>query len=148
MEQDQAGRAPIGRMDENVERGGPGQRDIDAPDRSEEGGDPNSLDRILSGVANEYRRAILRSLHAASDQTLDVDELVDRVADAVEDERTTGISGDRRRRVSIALHHMHLPKLVAGGMVDYEAESGRVEFVGGDLEGALLTLVGSHEAAE
>lgn len=103
---------------------------------------PISANTILSVVANEHRRAILYTLDKASEKTLAYDVLVDRVADRVRDKDTERVSDEQRQRIQIALHHTHLPKLEAAQIIDYEGETGHVQFVGGKLERDLLALVG------
>lgn len=135
-------------MDENVERRVSDQQGIDEFSKPAERERPVSPDRILSVVGNEHRRAILNSLTRASEKTLEYDALVDRVADRIGDEDTEGVSDEHRQRVRIALHHTHLPKLEEAGIIDYEAKTRHIKFVGGELEQDLLTLVGSHDANE
>ncbi|QSG02852.1 DUF7344 domain-containing protein [Natranaeroarchaeum sulfidigenes] len=135
-------------MDENLE---PGARDLQQTDdlfSSTERERPISPDRLLSAVANEHRRAILNSLTTASDKTLEHDALVDRVADRVGDENAERASDEHRQRIRIALHHTHLPKLEELRIIDYETETGLVQFVGGELEQDLLTLVKSYDGYE
>ena len=100
-----------------------------------------SPDTILSVVANEHRRAILDALDNASEKTLAYDALVTHVADRVRDEDAKRVSDEHRQRVRIALHHTHLPKLEEAQIIDYEAETGHVQFVGGELEQKILRLV-------
>lgn len=135
-------------MDENVERGTNDRQGVDALSGPVERERQESTDRVLSAVANEHRRAVLQSLNSTSSRTLEYDALVDRVADRTGEESTAGTSEEHRQRVRIALHHTHLPKLAAAGMIDHEAEAGRVRFVGGELEQDILTLVGSHDVDE
>ncbi|MCU4718176.1 DUF7344 domain-containing protein [Halapricum hydrolyticum] len=135
-------------MDENAERGISDRQGIDDFSSSAEREQPISPDRILSAVGNEHRRAILNSLTRASDGTLEYDALVERVADMIRDEDTERVSDEHRQRVRIALHHTHLPKLKEAGIIDYEAETRHVQFVGGELEQDLLTLVRSHDSNE
>ncbi|WP_276257842.1 DUF7344 domain-containing protein [Haloglomus litoreum] len=132
-------------MDENAEREADDLQNIGGPSESAKRARPISPDRILSAVANEHRRAILNSLDNAPGKALEYDALVDCVADRVRDEDAERASHEHRQRVRIALHHIHLPKLDAAGIVDYETEAGNVQFVGGELERDLLTLVGSHD---
>jgi DNA-binding transcriptional ArsR family regulator len=135
-------------MDENAEREPPDLQNFDGFSGSAERERLISSDKILSAVANDHRRAILRSLIDASDGTLGYDTLVDHIADRVEAENTDGVSDEHRQRVRIALHHTHLPKLAEAGIIDYEAEAGQIQFVGGELERDILTLVGPHAANE
>ena len=107
-----------------------------------------SPNRVLSAVANDHRRAILEALDNASEKTLEYDALVDRVADRVRNEDPRRESDEHQQRVRIALHHTHLPKLEEARIIDYEAETGHVRFVGGELEQDLVTLVEPYEAYE
>ena len=99
-------------------------------------------------MANEHRRAILNSLNSASDKTLEYDALVDCVADGIRDEGAEQLSDEHRQRVRIALHHTHLPILEEVRIIDYETETGLVQFIGGELEQDLLTLVEPYDAYE
>jgi len=128
-------------MDESREQGTRDVQSMDEDVGSSEHERPVSPDTILSIVASEHRRAVLNVLDNASEKTLGYDTLVARVADRVRDEDAERVSDEHRQRVRIALHHAHLPKLEAARIIDYEAESGRVQFVGGELERELLTLV-------
>ena len=105
-------------------------------------------DEVLSAIANEQRRTILDSLNSASEKTLDYDTLVDRVADAVRDEGAEEISDEQRQRVRIALHHTHLPKLEEIRVIDYEAETDHVQFVGGEMVQEVLELVRLYDTDE
>lgn len=128
-----------------------GARDIQSTDASfssPERGRSLSLDTTLSAVANEYRRAILTAVTDASEQTLEYDALVDRVVDQVRDEDAERMVDEQRQRVRIALHHTHLPKLDEAQIIDYEAETLSVQFVGGELERKILQLVESSDVHE
>ncbi|WP_458210858.1 DUF7344 domain-containing protein [Haladaptatus sp. NG-SE-30] len=132
-------------MDESRELG---TRDIQSIDEGTgSSGRERSIspDTILSAVANEHRRATLNALDNASEKTLEYDVLVDRVADRVRDEDANLESAEHRQRVRIALHHTHLPKLDEARIIDYEAETGHVQFVGGELERDLLTLIQPYD---
>ncbi|WP_438267081.1 DUF7344 domain-containing protein [Haladaptatus salinisoli] len=135
-------------MDESRELGTRDIQSIDEDSNSSGRERPISPDTILSVVANEHRRAILNAVNNASDKTLAYDALVDRVADRVRDEDAERVSDEQRQRVRIALHHTHLPKLEETRIIDYEAETGHVQFVGGELERDLLTLVELYDVHE
>ncbi|SIS01496.1 DUF7344 domain-containing protein [Natronorubrum thiooxidans] len=107
-----------------------------------------SPNTVLSAVANEHRRAILDALDNASEKTLEYDVLVDRVADRVRDEDAKRESAEHRQRVRIALRHTHLPKLDEARIIDYETETGHVQFIGGELERDLLTLIEPYDVHE
>ncbi|WP_236608601.1 hypothetical protein [Salinarchaeum sp. Harcht-Bsk1] len=132
-------------MEEPRELGTPDTQSIDEGTGSSGRERSIAPDTILSAVANEHRRATLHALDGASGETLAYDDLVDRVADRVRNEDPRLESDEHRQRVRIELHHTHLPKLEEARMIDYEAETGRVQFVGGELEQQLLTLVAPHE---
>ena len=131
-------------MDENQELGAHDIQSIDAGSGSSVRERAISPDTILSVVANEHRRAILNAVTNASEKTLAYDVLVDRVADRVRDEDERA-SDEQRQRVRIALRHTHLPKLEEARIIDYEAETGHVQFVGGELERDILTLVEPYD---
>ncbi|WP_449421051.1 DUF7344 domain-containing protein [Salinadaptatus halalkaliphilus] len=109
---------------------------------------PISSDTILSAVADEHRRAILNALNTSFEETLEYDVLVDHVADRVRDEDAKRESDEHRQRVRIALRHTHLPKLEEARIIDYETETGQIQFVGGELERDLLTLVEPYDGNE
>lgn len=107
-----------------------------------------SPDTILSAVTDDHRRAVLNALDNASDKTLKYDALVDYVADHVQDGNPKRVSEEHRQRVRIALRHTHLPKLEETRIIDYEAETGHVQFVGGELEQEILSVVESYDTRE
>jgi DNA-binding response OmpR family regulator len=135
-------------MDKNREREVRNLQQTDDISSSTKRVSPIALDRLLSAVANEHRRAILNSLISASEKTLTRDALVDRITDRVRDEDAERASDEHRQRVRIALHHTHLPKLEELRIIDYETETGLVQFVGGELEQDILTLVEPYDAYE
>lgn len=132
-------------MDENLESVAPDHQQIDDVSGTAEQSRPIWADKLLSAVANEQRRTILSALRRATDQTLEFDTLVDSVAESLRDESTVGTSDEHHQRLRIELHHTHLPKLDEVRIIDYETETGHVQFVGGDLEEDLLTLLRSHK---
>jgi len=133
-------------MDEYVERGVSDLQGIDDFSSPAEQARQISPDAILSAVGNEYRRAVLNSLNSASDGILEYEALVEHVADRVRDDDSDQETAEHRQRIRIALHHTHLPKLEEVRIIDYEGETGHVQFVGGELEQDLLTLVESYDA--
>nr|WP_254544120.1 hypothetical protein [Halomarina sp. BND7] len=73
------------------------------------------------------------------------DALVDHVADRVRDEDAERAIDDYRRRVQIALHHSHLPKLEACRMIEYQSGTDHIRLVSGELEQHILALVESYD---
>lgn len=124
---------------------GPGDRMTSRNTRSEE---PVSPDVALSAVADEHRRAILRSLDGAAPDAMTVEALADAVIEHVTDGNESRDRAERRRDVRIALHHVHLPKLAESRMVDHERGADRVRLADGDLGRELLTVVDSCEVLE
>ncbi len=135
-------------MDENVDRGRSDLQGVG--DLSNRAGQeqPVPPDAVLSAVADEHRRAVIDALNSATNSTLGYEALVDHVADRVRDKDAVRESDERRQRVRIQLHHTHLPKLEEVGVIDYEAETRHVQFVGGEFEQELLTLVTSYNGDE
>lgn len=74
-------------------------------------------DEVFSVLADRQRRQILRYLHGS-----DPPEGIESIADAIEDRH----DAPPRRELRIALHHKHLPKLDAAGLVEYAAGDNRV----------------------
>lgn len=97
----------------------------DAPKRGESVGEQRrDSNGVLSALADERRRAILRSLDRHDGDAADLDALVDDIHDAVRDE---GASPDaERQEIRIRLHHVDLPKLEAAGLIEYDADAKRV----------------------
>jgi hypothetical protein len=132
-------------MTENVERNAPDFQTFGDAYTPVDSTQSSSLDRMLAALANERRRAVLRSLIEAPERTLDVETLTGRIAGRGGDEP---VSEDRRQEARIALHHSHLPKLDAIGVLDYDSDATQVAFVGDDLAEDLLSLLGSYDTAE
>lgn len=105
-------------------------------------------DAVLSAVANEHRRVVLRALDQADEETMAVGTLVDRVAEQVRADDGERLGDEHRERVHTALYHVHLPKLEASGMVVHDTQVGQVRDVTGELERDLLTVVESYEPRE
>ncbi|WP_232686709.1 DUF7344 domain-containing protein [Halobacterium zhouii] len=101
---------------------------------------------VLSVIANEQQRAVINALDRADDDTLEFDELTERVAERVRDGEPA--DGRHRRRVRTALHHTHIPKLESCGMVRRDPETDTVQSQTGDLSRELLAVLAAHEARE
>lgn len=90
---------------------------------------------LFGVLANERRRYVLSYLHDADDDVAELAELVDEVRTR-EAEREGGPNGDGGREthrsdaVKIELHHTHLPKLAASGVLDYDARTETVRYRG------------------
>lgn len=102
-----------------------------------------SLDAVLSAVADERRRTVLRVLDHSDGGTMEFSTLVDQITrrGRVDD----GVADEHRQRVRTALHHKHLPKLEACGLIVHDTEVGQVESVDNELSRELLTTIESYE---
>jgi len=106
-----------------------------------------SLDALLSAVAHERRRAVLNVLNGADEETIAFDTLTERVAELDSDGDEESDDG-HRQRVRTTLHHSHLPKLVACGLVAYDTDAMTVRKVDSRWKRQLRTVLESHERGE
>ncbi|WP_251344127.1 DUF7344 domain-containing protein [Haloplanus halophilus] len=76
---------------------------------------------VFGALANEQRRLLLRNLRTRRGPVA-LSEAVDDLSGGADD-----LSGgaDDRRRVAVGLYHVHLPKLEAVGIVEFDLD-GRV----------------------
>lgn len=82
------------------------------------------VDTVFELLANPRRRAVLRILPTTGEMTL-------RALSTAVAARENGLDADQlstqqRKRVSIALHQHHLPKLDSGGVVGFDRDRGTV----------------------
>lgn len=81
----------------------------------------DSLSRdIAYDVLSNHRRRTLLALLTTHDRTLTVNDLTKEIAVRESDEPITSISGDELVQVAVSLRHIHLPKLVDTGFIDYD----------------------------
>ena len=99
-----------------------------------------SLDALFEALADSRRRHVL-SILLDRPTPLDVETLARAVA-AREEAATSAadVPDDVVRRIQIALHHVHLPKLAETGVVEYDYERGAVA-VGEEMD-AMSPLAG------
>jgi len=77
-------------------------------------------------MANELRRNALAVI--ANEPTgMDVSRLVEEVADRIEAAKTEAASDEVVQEVRQSLHHIHMPKMVSAGLVEYDDESRTVK---------------------
>ncbi|WP_247009028.1 DUF7344 domain-containing protein [Halorientalis litorea] len=110
-------------------------------------GTASSLADILSAVADERRRAVLDVLDRTDEEAIPFDTLSDRVVELVSDGDDEP-GADHRQRVHATLHHTHLPKLAASGLVVYDTDAMTVTRVDSPRERQLRTLLESYERSE
>lgn len=86
---------------------------------------PPSLNAILDVLAHHYRRETLRCLVDDPEHVASIGDVASRLAD-----RQTERTGKRpsRDQIEIELHHVHLPKLVEAGIVEYDARSQELRY--------------------
>lgn len=98
-----------------------------------------TLGDLLALLSDDRRRSVLEYFESESADVFEVEDVADAVA---ERERTAGDAGpgpgDRPRRIVVALHHNHLPRLDDGGLLDYDPRSRTVRYWGEDRVGTLL----------
>ena len=75
-----------------------------------------TLDGCLETVSDRSRRDIIRVLQSDTGGETTLERLAERFAD----------EEGGRVQAAIALHHQHLPKLAATGVVEYDSDSGVV----------------------
>lgn len=104
----------------------------------------SGTDRLLRAVADEQRRAVLRTL-AAADAELDYGTLTERVVDRLRSDDATLPLSEHRGRVKISLYHTHLPKLADCGLVVNDSDGKVARIAAADRTQALLDSVNSFE---
>lgn len=87
-------------------------------------GDATSIDRVLEVLGHPLRRAVIDYCCDADDPAAALDDLVDHVADA----RDLGDDTEARDRVSLLLHHHHLPKLADASVIDFDPRQGQLRY--------------------
>lgn len=101
------------------------------------------LHRLL---ANDRRRYLLSYLSTEATDPVSKDELRDVIA---ERERPDPGPAAHRVRISIDLHHIHLPKLADAGVIEYDPVAETVSYKGSDrLESLLATSTAIGDESE
>lgn len=85
----------------------------------------DAVDEVYEALSNERRRLVLTVLEEGT-TPMDLPVLARRVARAETDREGGSVSGSTVERVTISLHHLHLPKLDDAGLVEYDAEDNAV----------------------
>lgn len=96
--------------------------------------EPIATQRALELLSDCRRRVIIRRLREA-DRTLTLSDLA-AVADAEGVEAEEG-----RASIESDLHHVHVPKLIEAGVVDYDSRSGSVPYHGDETVEKLLAFI-------
>ncbi|MGM0447701.1 MAG: DUF7344 domain-containing protein [Methanobacteriota archaeon] len=117
---------------------------MEHPETDARGGGRDDLNALFSALAHEQRRLVLRALRGTEGHAADLDALVETVRD--EANRPDATAEDGRRDVRVALRHVHLPKLAAAGLVEYDEETERVRSSTETVERRLIAAAGSYAA--
>lgn len=96
-------------------------------------------DRLLSMMADQQRRAVLRVLLERSDEAMSVDELVATLTD--EESRSPDDQQETAKKTTISLYHVHLPKLAEAGLVEFDQQSDTVRYRATDTVETVLRFV-------
>lgn len=94
----------------------------------------HSLETIYQALQSRRRRLVIHYLRRTSSGVAEMEAVVDWIvhreaaADAV-----TVVDPDHAEDVAAALHHVHLPKLQADGVVDYDCRTRVVRYREDDL---------------
>lgn len=88
--------------------------------------DPGTIDEVFQLLGNQMRRELLVYLEGR-DGKASLDELVEYLSTAI-DNHHPPVGAPPRDDVEIKLQHMHLPKLVDAGIVEYERQDHVVEY--------------------
>jgi hypothetical protein len=91
----------------------------DTPLGSESAAMTPPIDTVFELLADDDRRLICLYLMRAAGAVVTLDEIADALADEGE-----------RERFAIDLHHRHLPKLAAAGLIEYDARSHTARYWG------------------
>lgn len=86
-----------------------------------------SIDAILELLSHRERRKVLEYLVQTTADTVQVEELLEYLAED-EADRTGG--SPSRARFETSLYHLHLPKLADAGIVDYDPRTQQVRYYG------------------
>lgn len=91
----------------------------------------SEINRLLSAP----RRRLILSFLSTHDDAVGRDRLVDLIA---ERERPDPGPEPHRRRIDVALHHVHLPQLADAGLIAYDPVAETVRYSGSDVVETLL----------
>lgn len=113
------------------------------PDRSEPNavlrvGEDISLDALFRALGDHRRRRLIRFFVDRPERSAGTEELVDHLVGRDSD-------CDERESAAVSLHHTHLPKLEAVGIVDHDRSSDVVTYRGVNRVEAILGLVADCE---
>lgn len=110
------------------------------PDRPEDSTPRADLDAMFAALDHSRRRHLLSALiDRKGEQPLD--RLATDVVAREDDESREDVTEAARRRCRVTLHHVHVPKLAALGIVDYDPD-GEPTVRAADTDGVTAVLDG------
>lgn len=86
--------------------------------------DNDELDVLFDIIANPRRRDLLRLL--SQESPLTVTQVAEKLATIEQETPRTALSNETIQRITVSLHHTHLPKLADANVVVYEQYHGVV----------------------
>lgn len=92
------------------------------------------IDRRFALLAQPERRYIIYFLLESETDYASIGDLVNYL-------QRSDTAQDERDAIALALHHDHLPKLAAAGILDFDAVSDTVRYYGDDLVETLLESI-------
>ncbi|WP_435159218.1 DUF7344 domain-containing protein [Haladaptatus sp. DFWS20] len=107
------------------------RRDVD-----DQGANRVSIDTLCDLLANAHRRHILLYLSERTKTTVSREQLLDHLAEV-----SDGSHEDTHRRLAIQLQHVHLPKLVNHGMLEYDTATNRISYIADSRVKKMLDVV-------
>lgn len=105
-----------------------------------------SADVVLSALGHEYRRSIFRLLSSTDGETMGITALIDQIAARTWSEERS--DEEHRRRIRIAVHHIHLPKLESQGLIRYDSETKQVRGISSALIQELIAVIEQYGLEE
>ncbi|WP_276271734.1 DUF7344 domain-containing protein [Haloarcula litorea] len=110
-----------------------------------EGGPPDDGDELdgarVALVADECRRRLLRHLASGDRREHTLASLTAALSERAD---ASGSTEGRDRDLRVALHHVHLPKLDDAGVIHYDPDTHRIEYLGDPEIESLLSRLDSE----
>lgn len=89
-------------------------------------GDSVVFDELLEQCCDQHRRIVLAVL-AGEQRPLTIKDLTKSIIEHNHHLTVPDVPGETLTRIQVRLHHLHVPKLERGGLVDYDPERRVVE---------------------
>jgi hypothetical protein len=99
---------------------------------------PLSRSKCLELLASKRRQTLLELLVDSTEDTHSLESLATAIAQT---EQETDLGARPDQRVCLSLHHVHLPKLDAADIVEYDPQRNVVEYLGSERMEQLLDSI-------